>query len=196
MFVLLLIIAYLLGSLSSAIILCKGMQLPDPRTQGSGNPGATNVLRFSGKKLAVMVLLGDVLKGIIPILLAKYFVFAPAEIACVGIAVFLGHLFPVFFHFRGGKGVATAWGILLALAWPLGVAAGVTWLLVFLVFRYSSLAALVTATLMPVYGLYFTHSLDYVMMILCLSVLLFWRHRKNIDQLRAGTEKPFGRDKH
>jgi acyl phosphate:glycerol-3-phosphate acyltransferase len=191
LFILILIFAYILGSLSSAILVCKFAGLPDPRTEGSGNPGTTNVLRVGGKKLAAMVFIGDVLKGVIPVLLAKWLGFSSIEIVSVALAVFIGHLFPIFFGFRGGKGVATAFGILFTLAWPLGLAALVTWLLVAFISRFSSLAALVGAALAPVYA-YWLADRGYWWGILLISILLFWRHTKNIRQLLAGTESKIG----
>src|SRR5689334_2023795 len=122
------IIAYLFGSLSTAIILCKILQLPDPRSQGSGNPGATNVLRYGGKKVAILTLLGDIIKCAIPILFAKWYGLNEIGLALVAFAAFLGHLYPVFFHFKGGKGVAAALGCWLALSWPVGVLLFLTWL--------------------------------------------------------------------
>ena len=134
--------AYLLGSLSGAIIICKVLGLPDPRTQGSGNPGATNILRQNGKKQAIITLLVDVFKGVIAVLVAKLIISDEAILASVGVAVFLGHLYPIFFHFRGGKGVATAFGVLMMLAWPVSLAALATWFVMAALFRYSSLAAI------------------------------------------------------
>ena len=185
------IVAYLLGSLSSAVIVCKLMGLPDPRTQGSGNPGTTNVLRMGGKKAAVITLVGDVLKGVIPVLLAKWVGILPVGLALVTLAAFLGHLYPLFFHFKGGKGVATAAGCITALAWPVGVALIVTWLIVALCFRYSSLSALVAAVLAPFYTWYFTNP-EYTMAVVLISVLLLYRHRSNIRKLLAGKESKIG----
>lgn len=145
MFYLTLITAYLLGSLSSAIIVCKAFGLPDPRSQGSKNPGATNVMRIGGKKLAVLVLVGDVLKGVVAVLLAKTLGLSGELLAAAGFAVFLGHCFPVFFSFKGGKGVATAMGALLALSPFIAGLTFLVWLIVFAVFRYSSLAAMTAA---------------------------------------------------
>jgi len=185
-FVVLLIAAYLCGSISSAILACKLMGLPDPRTQGSGNPGATNVLRMAGKKLAIVVLVGDALKGAIPVLVAKLFL-PPQLLGWVALAAFLGHLFPVFFQFKGGKGVATAIGGILALAWPLGLALIATWLLFAFLFRYSSLAALIAAALVPVYAYWLAPPGNYLPLIV-MSVLLIYRHHSNIRNLLAGTE--------
>src|SRR5512145_106507 len=145
----LVLVAYLLGSLSTAIILCRLMGLPDPRTQGSGNPGATNVLRFGGKKLAAFTLLGDMLKGLLPVVVASFITDNATVLALVAMAAFLGHLYPVFFGFRGGKGVATALGVLLGLSWQVGLAVLVTWVVMALVFRISSLSALIAALLSP-----------------------------------------------
>ena len=184
--------AYLFGSISTAIVTCKLMGLPDPRTQGSHNPGATNVLRIGGKKAAIITLVGDLLKGVIPVLLAKFYGFDAFALALITFAVFLGHLFPVFFKFEGGKGVATACGCWLALAWPVGIALVITWLLIAVVFRYSSLAALVAAILAPFYAWYFA-PLDYVMMGSIMSLFLIYRHRKNIVNLWQGKETKIGK---
>ncbi len=151
------IIAYLIGSISTAIVTCKLMGLPDPRKQGSGNPGATNVLRFGGKKAAIITLIGDMVKGVLPVLLAKWYGLDTMGLGLVAFAVFFGHLFPIFFRFQGGKGVATAFGCLIALSWPLGVSLGITWLIIAMVFRYSSLAAILAALLAPVYAWFFTN---------------------------------------
>ncbi|HFQ92142.1 MAG TPA: glycerol-3-phosphate 1-O-acyltransferase, partial [Chromatiales bacterium] len=147
----LVLLAYLLGSLSSAIIMCRIFSLPDPRSQGSGNPGATNVLRFGGKKIAIMVLTGDILKGLIPVLVATYAGLTSAGIAVVGVAAFLGHLYPVFFGFQGGKGVATALGVLLGMSWLLGLAMIAVWVVMAMIFRISSLAAITAAICAPLF---------------------------------------------
>ncbi len=187
-------IAYLFGSISSAIVVCKIMRLPDPRTQGSRNPGATNVLRIGGKKAAIITLIGDVLKGVIPVLAAKFYGFAPLSLSLITFAAFFGHLYPIFFRFEGGKGVATAGGCIMALAWPVGVALLVTWLLVAMVFRYSSLAALIAALAAPCYAWYFTNY-DYTIMACAISALLIYRHKKNIQNLLAGKEDKIGKKK-
>ncbi|RKZ42887.1 MAG: acyl-phosphate glycerol 3-phosphate acyltransferase [Gammaproteobacteria bacterium] len=181
--------AYLLGSLSGAIIICKVLGLPDPRTQGSGNPGATNILRQNGKKQAIITLLVDVFKGVIAVLVAKLIISDEAILASVGVAVFLGHLYPIFFHFRGGKGVATAFGVLMMLAWPVSLAALATWFVMAALFRYSSLAAISSAMLTPVYMFLFTGVWEYLMMSFVISSLLIWRHRSNIQNLLAGQER-------
>ncbi|HEX7026102.1 MAG TPA: glycerol-3-phosphate 1-O-acyltransferase PlsY [Gammaproteobacteria bacterium] len=156
-----LLFGYLLGSLSTAIILCKLMRLPDPRSQGSGNPGATNMLRIGGKKAAIITLLGDALKGLLPALAAVLVINIQSSLseatwlpAVAGLGAFLGHLYPVFFGFKGGKGVATAFGVLGGVAWPVLVLTGLTWLIVAFISRYSALAGLTAFALAPVYALY------------------------------------------
>lgn len=185
-------IAYLFGSISSAIIVCKIAQLPDPRTQGSRNPGATNVLRIGGKKAAIVTLLGDTLKGVIPVLLAKWYGLDELGLALVTFAAFFGHLYPIFFRFEGGKGVATAIGCILALNLPVGLCWMATWTIVALIFRYSSLASLTASVLAPLYIWYFTGSYIYVVTIALMSALLIYRHRGNIKKLWAGTESKLG----
>ena len=188
-------IAYLFGSISSAIIVCKLMRLPDPRTQGSKNPGATNVLRIGGKKAAAITLLGDVLKGVIPVLAAKWYGLDEFGLALVTFAAFLGHLFPIFFRFEGGKGVATAIGCLLALSWPTGLCWMATWFVMALLFRYSSLASLTASILAPLYIWLFTGSLIYTITIGVMTLLLIIRHRSNIANLMAGRESKIGKKK-
>jgi len=188
------ILAYLIGSISSAIVTCKLMKLPDPREQGSGNPGATNVLRFGGKKAAIITLIGDVLKGVIPVLLAKWYGFDTIGLSLIAFAAFIGHLYPIFFGFQGGKGVATAFGCLVALAWPIGLALLATWLLIAFISRYSSLAAVLSALLAPVYAWYFTN-IDYAITCCVISILLIYRHRSNICNLLAGKETKIGKKK-
>ncbi|NOY63647.1 MAG: glycerol-3-phosphate 1-O-acyltransferase PlsY [Gammaproteobacteria bacterium] len=193
--VLLITAAYLLGSLSSAIIYCRVMRLPDPRSQGSGNPGATNVLRFGGKKAAIIVLLGDLLKGLIPVLLVKLLGFPPIVVAAVAFAAFLGHLYPLFFRFQGGKGVATALGALTGLSWAVGGAMVVTWVLMAFLFRLSSLAALIAALLAPLYVFWLQPGTAYVTASVIMALLLVLRHRTNINNLIAGTEPKIGKKK-
>lgn len=185
-------IAYLLGSLSGAMMTSYLLGLPDPRLQGSGNPGATNVLRHSGKKAALLTLSIDVFKGVIAVGIAKIVGSSPLILAIVTLTVFLGHLYPIFFQFQGGKGVATAGGALLALAWPVGLAAIATWLLVALIFRYSSLAAISAASLTPIYTFWLTGIWEYLIMSLLISLLLLWRHRSNIYNLWNGSESKIG----
>ena len=184
----LVIIAYLAGSLASAVIVCKALALGDPREQGSGNPGATNVLRLYGKTAALLTFCGDVLKGLVPVLLLR-FVQAPDEfIAVAGLAAFSGHLYPIFFGFRGGKGVATLTGVLLAFHWLLGAAFIITWLLVALISRYSSLAAIMAGLLAPAYCWLIMASPSHLAGISLMSVMLILRHRANIKNLLAGAE--------
>ncbi len=191
--ILLIVLAYLIGSVSGALIVSKMMGLPDPRTQGSGNPGATNVLRHSGKKAALLTLGLDVFKGVIAVLMVKFMTTAPIILASASLAVFLGHLYPIFFQFRGGKGVATAFGVLLILAWPVSLAVLATWLIMSLVFRYSSLAAITAAILTPAYMFWFTDGmLEYTLMAFVISALLIWRHRSNIYKLLNGQEDKIG----
>lgn len=189
------LIAYLFGSLSSAVIVCKLMHLPDPRTQGSKNPGATNVLRIGGKIPAAITLLGDTLKGTLPVLLAKGMGMNEVILAAVTFAAFFGHLFPLFFDFKGGKGVATALGCLLALSWPAGLCWIATWLTVAFFSRYSSLAALIASLLAPLYTAYFTGNTLFATTIALISVLLIIRHRSNIANLLLGKETPLGKKK-
>jgi glycerol-3-phosphate acyltransferase PlsY len=185
--ILCLIIAYLLGSISSAVIVSRLLGLPDPRTQGSGNPGATNVLRLAGRYPAVLVFIGDLLKGLLPVLLARLFGLDGAMLAVVPLAALLGHIYPVFFQFKGGKGVATAFGTLLGLSFPVAISVGITWLLVAFFSRYSSLAALIAALLMPIYMLLFA-DFSYFIPSVVMCALLLWRHQENIQRLKAGTE--------
>jgi glycerol-3-phosphate acyltransferase PlsY len=186
------IAAYLVGSISSAIVVCKLMALPDPRSQGSRNPGATNVLRYGGKKAAAITLAGDVLKGIMPVGIALMFIQDQQVLALVAIAAFLGHLYPVFFGFQGGKGVATAFGVLLPLSWLTALALVGTWLVMAGIFRISSLSALTAALLAPLYIWLFTGSMPYLIMAIVISVILFWRHRSNIRNLLSGKEGHIG----
>ncbi len=185
--------AYLLGSVSFAVVTSRAFGIADPRTYGSGNPGATNVLR-SGKKLAAaLTLLGDAAKGWGAVMLAMHFSLNEAQVALVAMAVFLGHLFPVFLGFKGGKGVATALGVLLALNAWLGLAALMTWLAMALVFRYSSLAALAAAVGAPIYAALL--GLPHLLIAACafMSLLLIWRHKQNIYNLLKGSETRIGR---
>lgn len=186
------IIAYLFGSISSAIIICKLMGLPDPRTQGSRNPGATNVLRIGGKKAAILTLLGDLLKGVIPVLAAKWYGLDATGLALVTFAAFSGHLFPIFFGFEGGKGVATAIGCIIALSWPASICWGITWLLMAIIFRYSSLSSLTASVLAPFFIWYFTDNLTLASSIAVISLILIYRHRGNIAKLIAGNESKIG----
>jgi glycerol-3-phosphate acyltransferase PlsY len=194
------VIAYLIGSLSFAVIVSKMFGLPDPRTYGSGNPGATNVLRTGKKQAALLTLLGDGAKGWFALCLAQKFSadfqLGPITLACVAFAVFLGHLFPVFFKFMGGKGVATAAGILLAIQPWLGLATLATWIIMAVFFRYSSLAALTASIFAPLYTFYlFGLSSPYLFAVIAMCALLVWRHKENINKLLNGTESKLGAKK-
>jgi glycerol-3-phosphate acyltransferase PlsY len=185
--------AYLMGSLSSAVIISRVMQLPDPREEGSKNPGATNVLRLGGKKAAALTLAGDLIKGLTPVLIANGLA-VPAEIvALVGATAFIGHLYPIFFGFKGGKGVATALGVLTGFFWPIGLSLAATWGLTVWIFRISSLSALISATLAPVYVWFWLGLPVYVVASVGMSALLIWRHRNNIQRLIKGEESRVGR---
>lgn len=182
------VIAYLIGSLSAAIIVCKLMGLPDPRSLGSKNPGATNVLRYGGKKAAAITLLGDALKGFLPVLAAKLLGQGHGNLEIIAAAAFFGHLYPVFFQFKGGKGVATALGVFLAMSLPVALSMLVTWLVMAFVFKISSLAALTAACLGPVFVWYWEPDIAFIIMSVVLSGVLIWRHRTNIRNLITGSE--------
>ncbi|HLP97881.1 MAG TPA: glycerol-3-phosphate 1-O-acyltransferase PlsY [Sideroxyarcus sp.] len=188
--------AYLIGSVSFAVLMSKAFGLADPRSYGSGNPGATNVLRSGKKAAAALTLLGDAAKGWLAVFLAIRFAPHDGEgllmVALVAIAVFLGHVFPVFLKFKGGKGVATALGVLLALSGWMGLAVLATWLLVAVAFRYSSLAALVAAIAAPVYAMLIQLRPELVMATAVMSMLLIWRHKSNIQNLLTGKESKIG----
>ena len=179
---------YLFGSVSTAIIVCRLMGLPDPRTEGSGNPGATNVARLGGKKAAALTLVGDMLKGLIPVLIAHTMHAGPVILAATALAAFLGHLYPVFFGFQGGKGVATALGVIYGLYWPVGLLTTAVWLSMALLFRYSSLAALIAILLTPLGFLWLWPEPAIIIAMCVLTVLLYWRHRSNIANLLSGKE--------
>ncbi|MFA7350964.1 MAG: glycerol-3-phosphate 1-O-acyltransferase PlsY [Methylotenera sp.] len=185
--------AYLLGSIAFGILVSKLFGLPDPRTVGSGNIGATNVARSGKKSAALLTLLGDVFKGWFPVWLALQSGMLMWVVSAVGLAVFFGHLYPIYYRFKGGKGVATALGVMLAISPLLALAALVTWLLVFAVSRYSSLAAIAAAALAPVFAWFLLPYKDYVITVLVMSIFLIWRHRSNIQKLLAGTESGFGK---
>ena len=185
------LLAYAMGSLSSAVIVCGLSGLPDPRTAGSKNPGATNVLRFGSKKAAMATLLGDVLKGVVPVFIAMHLNPKPQVVGPVMLAAFLGHLYPLFFGFKGGKGVATAVGILLALSSPHGLLGIGTWVMIVYFCRLSSLAALVAALLSPLYTVWLLN-IQYAIPVFIMSLFLFWRHRPNIQRLLQGVEPKVG----
>lgn len=196
--------AYLLGSLSFAVIVSHAFGLNDPRTYGSKNPGATNVLRSGSKVAAIVTLLLDAAKGWLPVMLVRWYGrpygLEEGTVALVGIAAFSGHLFPVFFRFAGGKGVATALGVLVGISWILGLAVGATWLLVAYFFRYSSLASLAAAGFAPVYYLFGDGEAWYankwiLLSIAVMAALLFWRHAENINRLVKGNESKLGTKK-
>ncbi|WP_066273293.1 glycerol-3-phosphate 1-O-acyltransferase PlsY [Hydrogenophaga palleronii] len=196
--------AYLIGSLSFAVLVSRLMGLNDPRTYGSKNPGATNVLRSGNKAAAVITLLLDALKGWLPVVAVKWwgeaYGLGEGTVALVGLAAFLGHLYPVFFRFQGGKGVATAAGVIVGFQPWLGLAALVTWVIIAFFFRYSSLASIVTAVFAPAYFL-FGHRVAWdapgvqVLSLAVMGVLLIWRHSENINRLLAGTESKLGAKK-
>ena len=185
------LLAYCIGSISSAILICRLAGLPDPRTTGSKNPGTTNVLRTGSKKAAIATLLGDVIKGAIPVLIAMHINPAPICVGPVMIAAVLGHLYPLFFKFKGGKGVATAIGAIFALGWTVGVLLILTWGIVVFCFRYSSLGALTAAFLAPFYTAWFLNT-HFAIAVAIISLLLFWRHRENIKRLWQGNETKIG----
>ena len=198
------IAAYLIGSLSFGVIVSRAMGLHDPRTYGSKNPGATNVLRSGSKAAAIVTLLLDALKGWLPVVLVKWFGkpygLEDGTLALVGLAAFLGHLYPVFFRFQGGKGVATALGVLMGISGILGLATAATWLIIAYFFRYSSLAALVAAVFAPVYyvfgdGLAWYLEKSILLSVSLMSLLLIWRHAENITRLVKGTESRLGKPK-
>jgi glycerol-3-phosphate acyltransferase PlsY len=188
--------AYLIGSLSFAVIVSRLMGLNDPRSYGSGNPGATNVLRSGNKTAAILTLLFDALKGFVPVFLVAQlggrFGLGEGTLALVGLAAFLGHLWPVFFRFQGGKGVATAAGVLLGMNPWLGLATLLTWAIIAFFFRYSSLAAIVSAAFAPFYQLLIWGGGPLAVAIAAMGLLLIWRHGANIRKLLAGTEGKFG----
>ena len=198
--ILLIPVAYLIGSISFAVVVSKCMQLPDPHSYGSGNPGATNVLRTGNKLAAVLTLLGDALKGFVAVMLARILLGDESLSSTLGswvlcgvvIAVFLGHLFPIFHGFKGGKGVATACGILFGINWVLGIATLGTWVIVATFMRYSSLAALSAAIFGPIYFVFLFGMQPMGIALLVVSLLLIWRHKSNIQNLLNGTESRIG----
>lgn len=193
---LVIVAAYLIGSISFAVVTSKLFRLPDPRSYGSGNPGATNVLRTGNKAAAALTLIGDGVKGWFAVWLAHRLgaSWGDASLATAGaaLAVFAGHLFPVFHRFEGGKGVATAGGIVFALSWQLGVALFVVWLAMVIAFRISSLAALTAAVALPPLGFYFLGNWPEAWVLIPIAALLVWRHRVNIGKLLAGKERKIG----
>lgn len=185
-------VSYVIGSISAAILICRMMGLDDPRTAGSGNPGATNVLRVGGKLPAALTLIGDALKGLLPVAITGLIIPHPPTVALVAMAAFLGHLYPVFFDFRGGKGVATAIGALFGISLQMGLLAAVSWLLISLAFRMSSLAALVTFTLVPLF--LFSSGLNaFALVFVVIAGFLMYTHRENIKRILSGTEPKIGK---
>lgn len=197
--VLAVVAAYLIGSVSFAVVVSKAMGLADPRSYGSKNPGATNVLRTGNRKAALFTLLGDALKGVAAVLIAKALAdrlgFGDGTIALVALAAFVGHLFPVFHGFKGGKGVATAAGVLVALHPLLGLGTLLTWILIAWFFRYSSLAALVSAVFAPLWYMFLFRPDPIAAAVVLMSLLLIWRHSANIQNLLAGKESRIGEKK-
>ena len=188
-----LICSYLLGSISSAIIICKICNLPDPRTKGSGNPGATNVLRIGGRKVAAFVLIFDGLKGAIPVLLAHYFGLNLFELTIILLSAFLGHVFPIYYRFKGGKGVATYLGGLIGLNFFVGLTFSVIWLIVAKVMKVSSIAALTATLLSPIYFYFITtHNIRATMVIFLINLFIYFTHRENIRRIMNGEEGVIG----
>jgi glycerol-3-phosphate acyltransferase PlsY len=190
--------AYLIGSVSFAVVVSKAMRLPDPHSYGSGNPGATNVLRTGNKLAAILTLLGDAAKGYVAVVIARVLIGVEIDswvLPAVAAAAFIGHLFPVFHGFKGGKGVATALGILLAIDWVLGLTTLSTWLIVAVFLRYSSLAALVSAVFAPIYFMFLFGVQPMAIAIALMSALLIWRHKANIQKLLKGEEGRIGSKK-
>jgi len=186
--IVLVVLGYLSGSLASAVIVCRVMKLPDPRKQGSGNPGATNVLRLGGKKAAALTLAGDVLKGAAPVLLAHLLSDSPTVLASTAVAAIVGHMYPVFFQFKGGKGVATTFGAVAALVFPVALFMGAVWVLTAMATRYASLASLAAAVAAPLFALVFIQQPATVVALVVIAALLVYRHRENIQRLRDGIE--------
>lgn len=184
---LMIVIAYLIGSLSAAIITAKILGLPDPRGEGSRNAGATNMMRLAGKKTAAVVMAGDVLKGLIVVLIAKFVGVEGFALGLVALAAVIGHIFPVFFQFRGGKGVATLLGGTLALSFWLGLIVIIVWLIVAYLSKYSSLASLLAATISPFIALFVAHS-GYFLPLILAAALIVYKHQENIQRLRSGSE--------
>ncbi len=187
-FILFVVLGYLMGSISSAVIVSRLFSLPDPREEGSKNPGATNVLRLSGKRYAAMVMIADILKGLIPVLLAQVFGATPILVSFVALAAVLGHMYPVFFQFKGGKGVATAIGALLAFNIYIGVLVALTWVLVAHFTRYSSLASMVSIGLAPLYSLLLVQHIGTFPPLFFIALLVLYKHSENIIRLVKGTE--------
>lgn len=192
-FILLFFAAYFMGSVSSAVFMAKLFQLPDPRFHGSHNAGATNILRLGGKIPALLTLIGDIAKGVLPILIGKYLELSDIQLVSVLFAALFGHLYPIFFNFQGGKGIATAFGGLLAIHPFSGALLALSWLLSAMIFRISSLASLVAALLAPFIFFWHTHDIRFSAIIFLISLILMIKHRKNIHRLYLGTEPKIGK---
>ena len=186
--------SYLIGSISTAIITCKLMGIEDPRNTGSNNPGATNVLRHGGKKAAIITLIGDALKGLIPVLVAIELQAPPLIIALVALFALLGHIFPLYYGFKGGKGVATYYGVILAIHWQVGLIALAIWLIIAKLLKISSLSALISIFITPFMLWLFTQSVELTTAVAVMSVLVFWRHKSNIQSLLQGSEAKIGKN--
>lgn len=186
------LIAYLVGSLACAILVCRAMGLPDPRGEGSGNPGATNVLRIGGKAPAALTLCGDVLKGVLPVVLASHLSQSPTVVALSALCAFLGHLYPLYFRFQGGKGMATALGAIAALVWPVACVMCAIWLVIAAMTRYASLASMTAAVSAPVAALWLAPHPANPAVLVVIAAMLLWRHRENIQRLVRGTESRVG----
>jgi glycerol-3-phosphate acyltransferase PlsY len=187
-------LSYLIGTISTAIITCKIMGLEDPRKVGSNNPGATNVLRHGGKKAAIITLLGDMLKGLIPILIIIQLQADTLTVALVGLFALLGHIFPIYYRFKGGKGVATYYGVILGINWLVGLIALAIWLTMAALFKISSLSALVSIFLAPFVLWHFSQSAELTGAAALMSIIVFWRHQSNIKHLIQGTEERIDKD--
>ncbi|WP_258806458.1 glycerol-3-phosphate 1-O-acyltransferase PlsY [Pseudidiomarina sp. CB1] len=191
--ILAIVIAYLFGSISSAVLICKLFGLPDPRQNGSNNPGATNVYRLGGKIPAILTLFFDVLKGMIPVWGSYFLGIPPLFLGMIAVAACLGHIFPLYFHFRGGKAVATALGAMFPVAWEMALLLIFTWLVVFKVSKLSSLAAIITVSLAPFYAYWIKP--QYTVPVIMISALIIWRHQSNISRLRHGNEQRIKRNR-
>ena len=191
-YMLAILVMYLIGSISSSIIVARVMRLPDPRGLGSGNPGATNMLRTGSKKAAAYTLVGDLLKSLIPLLIARYYGFELFALCLIGLAAIIGHMFPIYYQFRGGKGVATTLGVLLAIHWPLALCWGLIWLSTAVITRFSSLAAIVATICLPIVSYLLNLSIYLLITTSVIVVLIVWRHQSNIRNLIAGKEDKIG----
>ena len=182
------LISYLIGSISSSILIARAMNLPDPRNLGSGNPGATNMLRTGNKKAAAITLFGDLLKGLLPVLVARSFNVDSYVLCLIGLAAIIGHMYPIYYRFTGGKGVATTLGVLLGIHWQLALIWVAMWLVMAKLFRYSSLAALVATVLLPVSSYLLNQPSVVTITCIIIAILVIWRHRSNINKLLSGQE--------